>query len=697
MRIICWKGRLRRKSGLVYPGRTSIHVGLLRSDAPSPRPDCSLSASLLPSRHLHVRVGAGRYRQVVIEERIEIAPEAAARGEYDYQPRGKGEYVFYGLGASSVGSTLGGTFSVATSEGGVHSASVTSGFSFTGEHLRGVCDEVEYYHHGYSSSGDLLRVRVDADEVVDSLWFARGGEIDSHGGFTPTSRKTYEIGCGYQWTNRCWCLQGYTYPYTGFTARGRFEADPPNRLQLTADRDTISFQVLPQEATSFQTLAVYSTGEQAPLANSTEITYSASSPYGQLHDIVAGHVGSPRTLEYGDRAGGRLYFDTKEATAEEGPVCDETVNVVASGGGVSGETQVIIRGSGSPPSSDTLVVTISPWEVAAGDSAKVFARYQETGCGPGTLADTTQLLVAISSLDQGSLKYNGARGAAFDVPYGDLRNGEVQFIADSLACDSARVAVSAFANEGLWGEAELEVRSSEESLAPGVNQRGCGGTSPAEHEPATKAEVEQLIRDTCPGQLPADLDQFFQASIRKSLNTAVVGTPGQPYKRDPAGPGATVSGVTGITKPVDGWLNDLRDASTNAIIPGYVTSILEVKFSEVPSNVLRSSQYESHINDLARAYSVPGARISGAPLYVVATNSQDPRIGWLGNQRSSSHLPAYAASRRVNTMHLRITRNGTNFYLSGDLIGPKANVQSIIWDFLRDVEHPFTVSCTPEH
>ncbi|MEM1043111.1 MAG: hypothetical protein AAGI91_10835 [Bacteroidota bacterium] len=630
--------------------------------------------------------------QVAIEERVEIAPEAAARGQYDYQPRGKGEYVFYGQGASSTGEPLGGTFSVATSDGDVHSTSVTSGFSFSDEYLRGVCSEVEYYHRNYSASGDLLRVRVDADEVVDSLWFARGDEVDVNAGLSPTAKHTYDIGCGFRWTNRCWCLEGYTYPYTGLTARGRFEADPPDALQLTADRDTIAFQESGREAASFQTLAVYSSGEQAPLADSTEITYTVSSPYGQLHDIVAGHVGSPRVLEYGDRGGGRLYFDTKEAALASGPACDELVSVFASGGGVGGEAQVVVRGSGPPPASDTLIVTVSPWDIAAGDSARVFGRYQKTGCGPGTLPDTTQVLVAISSLDQGSLKYDGLRGAAFVVPYGELRDGQVQFMADSISCDSARVAASAFVNEGLWGEAEFEVQAAQgrpAHTAPGLGRVGCGGALAFEHDPATKAEVEQLIRDTCPGQLPSELGMYFQASVRASLNAATQGHPiGIEYS---PGPGPTV-------RPVDGWLNGLRDVTKPGwpIIPGYVTSILEVKFNEMRRDVIKGSQYRSHMDDLARSYTAEGGVMPGAPLYIIATNSQNPRIEWLGSNYRSGNLPSEAARRGINVMHLRVTRDGSDFYLSGDLIGPKADVQSWIKDFVMDWEHPFVVSCTPD-
>ena len=219
---------------------------------------------------------------------------------------------------------------------------------------------------------------------------------------------------------------------------------------------------------------------------------------------------------------------------------------------------------------------------------------------------------------------------------------------------------------------------------------------PAEHPPATKAEVEELIRQTCPGQQPADLSGYFQASVRRSLNQAAEASVGFSYNQDPSRRGAETSVVPGVTLPVDGWLNDLRNAQTDAIISGYVTSILEVKFTEDPRNKLRGSQYRSHINDLARAYSAPGARVSGAPLYVLATNSRFGHIENLGPGSDGNRFLSYAAGRDVNVMHLRVTRDGNSFYLSGDMIGAPANFQSWVWDLVRDVEHPFVVSCTSE-
>ena len=210
---------------------------------------------------------------------------------------------------------------------------------------------------------------------------------------------------------------------------------------------------------------------------------------------------------------------------------------------------------------------------------------------------------------------------------------------------------------------------------------------PDEHSPATKSEVDNLIRQTCPGQQPADLGGYFQASVRRSLNQATVPRGGRSYNPEPG---------SGVSNPVDGWVNDLRNARTGEVIPEYVTSLLEVKFTMDPRNQLSGSQYRTHINALARAYSAPGARVSGAPLYVLVTNSQFNAIGFMGPGPTGDDLLSYAAGQRVNVMHLRITRDVDKFYLSGDLIGSPANFQSWVWDLARDVEHPFVVSCEPE-
>ena len=214
----------------------------------------------------------------------------------------------------------------------------------------------------------------------------------------------------------------------------------------------------------------------------------------------------------------------------------------------------------------------------------------------------------------------------------------------------------------------------------------------ASYEPAdivSKAEVDDLIRNTCSGQsLPTDLGEYFQSSVRRSLNAANPGTSGD-YRYGPH---------PRLTNKVDGYAENLLDGQTGQVIPGYVTSILEVKYTENPSNSIGTGQYQAHINDLASIYSSApdGSELTGRPLYLIVTNSKYNNIEYFGNAKYTIEMPAYAASRGVNVMHLRVEKEGSRYLLNGDMIGSPVDFKSWLWDVLNDTSVPFTVSCTPE-
>lgn len=124
---------------------------------------------------------------------------------------------------------------------------------------------------------------------------------------------------------------------------------------------------------------------------------------------------------------------------------------------------------------------------------------------------------------------------------------------------------------------------------------------------------------------------------------------------------------------------------------------MEAKFAEDPSGSMSSSQYETHIRDLARAYDmVPdGEFLAGAPQYVLVTNSGFEDIGYLGSNYSV-RLPSYAAARNVNVMHLRVTKDHQEqHYLEGDHMGTPVNILTWISSFLTGVKVPFRVECDP--
>ena len=122
-------------------------------------------------------------------------------------------------------------------------------------------------------------------------------------------------------------------------------------------------------------------------------------------------------------------------------MCDVPIGVRVSGGGVSGEAGLVIRGTGTATEPDTLLVSASPDVLAPGERATVTAKaLTEDACAVrgGVLPDSTRMTVMVPSAEQGLLEYDGTQGVVLnDVPYGALRAGGVQFVAASDSTGSA--------------------------------------------------------------------------------------------------------------------------------------------------------------------------------------------------------------------------------------------------------------------
>jgi hypothetical protein len=115
-------------------------------------------------------------------------------------------------------------------------------------------------------------------------------------------------------------------------------------------------------------------------------------------------------------------------------------------------------------------------------------------------------------------------------------------------------------------------------------------------EPVSKAETAKIIREVCqnvPGlTLPSndsDLWPYFQASARKSVNQYLASDPDRQIQwyQNQSHPQ--------LTNDVDGYATAF---SVDGVpLPNVVTTIMEVKFSENPSDAWSSSQWSTHIDD----------------------------------------------------------------------------------------------------
>jgi hypothetical protein len=221
----------------------------------------------------------------------------------------------------------------------------------------------------------------------------------------------------------------------------------------------------------------------------------------------------------------------------------------------------------------------------------------------------------------------------------------------------------------------------------------CAPPEPVD-DPVAKAEVEELILEECSNSSLGDLGAYFQSSVRKSINKRAV----PPYQQDAAG--GESSNHPQLTNAVDGYAEGLRYASTSQFVPGYVTSIMEVKFTENPSNNLYGNQYRQQFADLARVYSrkPDNTELHGKPSYILITNSTRRSIQDLGSSYRYSDMVQEAKKHNINVFHFRVVKENGRYYLEGAALNDSFTTGVVNW--LRDVtdinQVPLRISCAPE-
>lgn len=427
--------------------------------------------------------------QVVIEERVEIAPyvtspdSARTPGgldEGDPAARnstipGRGYEVIWaeGQGTSPVPTQ---TLTVTTNHGRSYTF---SGSALTPNNQRqcdcnsdaGVPSSYDYFWSGgpaIYTSAEALRVPLDEGETVGCV----SDGVTQQGylcGALPPPNATpvpsfpepdVEQGDGvrglgfgfdlfdpeydaatYKYANGCVCKRdGGAFTRSVLQGRAEFFVAPPEQLLVEAVPEEIEFAPsLPHKA-KIEVQAAYADGAPAPWDGT--LTFTASSTaYGSLVKLycyygcgVRERGGTLEDVRYSSRYKVYYYTDGDRgdggAPATAGPVCDTDVRVSVSGGGLSGETVVTIRGSGPPPANDTLHVWTSPSSLAAGDSASVYAQHFKAGCLGEEMPDSTITSFFVSTVGYGSLEFEGQRGPLMEVLYGQAKAGAVRFIAD---------------------------------------------------------------------------------------------------------------------------------------------------------------------------------------------------------------------------------------------------------------------------
>ena len=242
---------------------------------------------------------------------------------------------------------------------------------------------------------------------------------------------------------------------------------PVVELKLIASQDTILANTSQRNA-AIRAIAKRADGRTGYLDPATDIQFSVSAGAARgKFRMESGAGENPQTLPYyltgawrNARQDGALY--RPNATP---PVCDTRVTVTASGGGVFGETSLMVEGTGpTTVGRDTLVVGASPDSLTLGERATVTAMVLDGGGCPALGFDPdTPMEVLLAEGTHGELEYDGQRGVALTVPYSELKAGAVEFLAaDSLSgsvCPTARIGVF---GGGLSGETSITIRQSVE-------------------------------------------------------------------------------------------------------------------------------------------------------------------------------------------------------------------------------------------
>lgn len=368
---------------------------------------------------------------------------------------------------------------------------------------------------------------------------------------------------------------------------------PPTRFAVTPSSDTLAAG----GQAWVTSVAVSAVGTETYLDPETPVTLSVSRPdLGML--VYSWRItGAAITVPYNRwlgyyAAGARPGVWFRSAQGPQ-PTCDSPVSITASGGGISGSTEVVILGS-STAGADTLVVSVSPGVLAPGDSAvvSVVAR-SEDGCDVSrTVPDSTRMSVASFAGPFGLLEHDGVRSRIVsDVTWGELRAGEVRFVATGAvpcAADTVGVLVS---GAGLFAAGSVVVQGS-----------GGGSASRSANEPIctsrinlveTKDHLTQAFRDECPNLASADA-QAIEKQYERTLTEYLFGGMGW-------GP---LPEYTYSSQGLDGYLRWAVDTAGRRY--PQVGTVMESKMTD-------------------------GRPVNGSDVYIQATN----HINFLADQRTA--------------------------------------------------------------
>ncbi len=233
---------------------------------------------------------------------------------------------------------------------------------------------------------------------------------------------------------------------------------PPTRFNVGASADTVGAVAPDPSGAWLWTVALSGDEEETYLDPATEVTLTVSdAALAYLDYRTSGSStvlnGPSITVPYSGARGG-VTFGTFSGNR---PACDTPVMVTASGGGLSGSAEIVIRGADLV--ADSLAVSAAPNPVAHGDSAAVSVTARSgAGCDvSGSVPDLTLMTVEVSTAAYGGLVYGGQESATLSVPYGDLRAGLVDFVANGSVPPRDRYVEVTVTGSGLVGTTLLVV------------------------------------------------------------------------------------------------------------------------------------------------------------------------------------------------------------------------------------------------
>ncbi len=345
---------------------------------------------------------------------------------------------------------------------------------------------------------------------------------------------------------------------------------PPVHFHVGASADTVGAVAPDPSGAWLWTVALSADEEETYLDPATEVTLTVSD--GALAYLDYRTSGSSTvlngpsiTVPYSGARGGVTFG----SFSGNRPVCDTPVTVAASGGGLSGSAEIVIRGSSMGTGSvviDTLLVSVAPNPVAPGDSATVLVTaLSAAGCDvSSTVPDSTRMAVGVLTSYYGDLEYEGERAPVLlDVPYGDIRAGLVRFVADGEAScegDTLRVYVE---GDGFRGYGEVALLQSENPL-----NRSATNECPTPWPTETPESIFEWHVENCGFTEPLSESEREEITLNYERILAQHLFGGMGWGQ-----------IAGYHRPADGYL---RWYANSGVPTSYVSAIFESKLRDAP-------------------------------------------------------------------------------------------------------------------